>query len=106
MAQGPDTYLNGARNGWPHDHSVDETYECPPHTWKPRVPLAANVDAQARNLEAAMKRHPEGTEKLIDTRDQRRKDREARIQRDPKIAQAIRRDQRKLNDSFVHFSHP
>jgi hypothetical protein len=42
-----------------------------------------------------MKRHPEGTEKLIDTREQRRKDREARILNDPKIMQSIRRDQRK-----------
>jgi hypothetical protein len=42
----------------------------------------------------AMKRHPEGTEKLIDTRDQRRKDREARLLNDPKIMQSIRRDQR------------
>ncbi len=30
-----DTYLNGVRYGWPHDHSVDDTYEVPPHTWTP-----------------------------------------------------------------------
>ena len=42
-----------------------------------------------------MKRHPEGTEKLIDTRDERRKGREARIQQDQTIMHAIRRDQRK-----------
>jgi hypothetical protein len=38
--------------------------------------------------------HPEGTEKLIDTRDERRKARADRIQHDPKIMGAIRRDQR------------
>jgi hypothetical protein len=38
--------------------------------------------------------HPEGTEKLIDTREERRKARADRIQHDPKIMGAIRRDQR------------
>ena len=38
--------------------------------------------------------HPEGTEELIDTRDRRHKERLERIQRDPKIMEAIRRDQR------------
>jgi hypothetical protein len=41
-----------------------------------------------------MIRHPQGTEKLIDTRDKRRKDEEERIRQDQKIRQAIRRDQR------------
>lgn len=27
------TYLNGHGAGWPQSHSVDDTYECPPHTW-------------------------------------------------------------------------
>jgi hypothetical protein len=54
-----------------------------------------------------MIRHPEGTEKLIDTRDKRRSDWEGRIQRDPKIAEAICRDQRpkkepKQDDNSKH----
>jgi hypothetical protein len=46
--------------------------------------------------------HPEGTEKLIDTREQRRKERADRIQHDPKIMGAIRRDQRPKNKPTEH----
>ncbi len=45
-----------------------------------------------------MTRHPEGTEKLIDTRDKRRKDRETRIQQNQTIMLSIRRDQRKKDE--------
>lgn len=27
---GPDTYLNGARNGWPQDHSSEDAFDLPP----------------------------------------------------------------------------
>jgi hypothetical protein len=28
-SQGPDTYLNGARNGWPQDPKAEDTFELP-----------------------------------------------------------------------------
>ena len=32
---GPSTYRHAGASkiGWPHDHSVDDTYEVPPYTW-------------------------------------------------------------------------
>ena len=51
--KGPSTYLHAGASkiGWPHDHSVDDTYECPPHTWTPGQELAAIRDKNAATAE-------------------------------------------------------
>ena len=53
-----------------------------------------------------MARHPEGTEKLIDTREERRKAQEERILRDEKIMRSIRRDQRQKKEDEEPHSTP
>jgi len=54
-----------------------------------------------------MANHPEGTDQLIDTWNQRRRDEEARILHDEMIMQSIRRDQRtqSQNGEFCQTPH-
>jgi hypothetical protein len=52
QAEGHDTYLNGHRNGWPHDHSVEDAYEVPPYTWEP--PAKANAAVEGGSLPDAV----------------------------------------------------
>jgi hypothetical protein len=53
-AIGPDTYLNGARNGWPHAHSVEDAYECPPYTWTPDDYVKTNARTEGKEYSQAL----------------------------------------------------
>lgn len=55
--KGPDTYLNGHSKGWPHDHSVDDAYEAPLFTMKPKT-----APAEEREFKASF--GPDGSSKV------------------------------------------